>query len=346
MRKTIVKWEHFNYRRPAILQSVFKKYFYKMKRIFIITGIFIIILLVILFIIPVKRSQETAITANFFKTIQQINNPENWENWNPEIREAWEKDSSECRIVKDSAGFTFIIITPQHSFFVKAVTPVSYEIQEKIKSRLFIYGFTVIPTKASSKINIVTVRKHPLFYRIFSFINEKAPAELTLQYLKSFVENRSELYGFQLKIIQAEDTIFATKKGTVALSKLFTSLPDFFKSVNDYIDNSGLTAMSNKCVSYSITGDSVFIMTGIPVNKAAPEKNGIMCMKIPFASKVLYAYFEGKFSERKAVYSAMEKYILDFNLEKAALPYEKYVNDILPVSDSEQIKIEVFYPLR
>jgi effector-binding domain-containing protein len=317
-----------------------------MKRIFIIIGIFIILLLVILFIIPVKRSQETAITANFFKTIQQINNPANWKNWHPAIRKAWENDSSECRIVKDSAGFTFIIFTPQHSFFVKVITPVTFEIQEKIKTHLSIYGFTVVATKRPNKINILSVRKQPLFYQVFSFIDEKAPADVTLQDLKSFVENRSQLYGFQLKIIQAEDTIFATRKGTVALSKLFTSLPDFFKSVNDYIDNNGLTAMSNKCVSYTITGDSVFIMTGIPVNKAASEKNGIMCMKIPFASKVLYAYFEGKFSERKAVYSAMEKYILDFNLEKAALPYEKYVNNILPASDSEQIKIEVFYPLR
>lgn len=317
-----------------------------MKRIFIFTGI-IIIILISISVIPVKRSHETAITANFFKTIQQINNPAKWKNWHPAIREAWEDDSTKCRIVKDSAGFAFIIITPQHSFFVKTITPVTFEIQEKIKSHLFMYGFTIVPTTEPNKINIVTVGEHPLFYRIFSFVNEKMPADLTLQYLKSFVENRSELYGFQIKIIQAEDSIFATKKETVVRSKLFTSLPEFFNSVSNYIDDNGLTAMSDKCVSYTISSnDSVFIMTGIPVDKAALEKNGVTCMKIPFASKVLYGYFEGKFSERKAVYSAMEKYILDFNLEKAALPYEKYVTGILPASDSEQIKIEVFYPLR
>lgn len=315
-----------------------------MKRILVVTGIFII--LIIICIIPVKQRHETVITANFFKTIQQINTPSNWKNWHPVIQKAWENDSGECRIVKDSAGFTFIIITPQHSFFVKKVTPVTFEVQEKINSHLFIYGFTVIPTKQSNRINILTVKEQPLFYRIFPFFNKNAPDDLTIQYLKSFVENRSKLYGFQLKIIQAADIIFATKKGKVAQSKLFTSLPEFFKSVSDYIDNNGLTAISNKCVSYSITGDSVFIMTGIPVNKTAPEKNGIMCMKIPVGSKVLFAYYEGKFSERKEVYSAMEKYILDFNLDKAALPYEKYANDILPVSDSDQIKIEVFYPLR
>jgi effector-binding domain-containing protein len=316
-----------------------------MKRILIFTGIFIIILFAIS-IIPVKQSHERIISANFFKTIQQVNNPANWKNWHPVIQKAWENDSGECRIIKDSADFTFIIITPHHSFFVKEATPVTFEIQEKIKSHLFIYGFTVVPTKKSNKINIVIAKEQSLFFQIFPFFNKKVPGNLTLEYLKSFVENRSKLYGFQLKIIQAEDTIFATKKGKVAQSKLFTSLPEFFKSLNDYIDDNGLTAISNKCVSYSITGDSVFIMTGIPVNKTAPEKKGMMCMKIPVGSKVLYAYFEGKFTERIKVYSAMEKYIQDFNLKNAALPYEKYVNDILPVSDREQIKIEVFYPLR
>jgi effector-binding domain-containing protein len=317
-----------------------------MKRVFIITGT-IIIILIIIFIIPVKQSHEATITANFYKTIQQIDNPAKWKTWHPVIKKAWENDSAQCRIVKDSAGFTFIIITPQHSFFVKAISPLTFEVQEKIKSHLFIYGFTVTPTKHLNRISIVTVRQQPLFYRLFSFVNEKAPADLTVQHLKSFVEDHRDLYKFQLRIIQAPDTIFAIKKETVAKSDLFTTLPEFFKSVSDYIDDNGLTVMSNKCVSYSMSkDDSVFIMAGIPVNKTAPKRNGIMCKKIPVGSRVLYGYYEGKFSERKAVYSAMENYISDFNLNKAALPYEKYLNDILPASDSEQIKIEVIYPLR
>lgn len=328
----------------SIFTTFFNKYFYKMKRILVVAGIFII--LIIICIIPVKKRHETVINANFFKTLQQINNPSNWKNWHPVIQKAWENDSGECRIVKDSAGFTFIIITPQHSFFVKRVTPITFEVQEKINSHLFIYGVTIISTKQPNRINILTVKDEPLFYRVIPFFNKNAADEITIQHLKSFAENRSNLYGFQIKIIQAPDIIFATKKGKIAQSKLFTSLPEFFKSVDDYIDDNGLTAISNQCVSYSITGDSVFIMAGIPVNKTAPEKNGIMCMKIPIGSKVLYAYYEGKFSERKEVYSAMENYILDFNLDKAALPYEKYANDILPVSDTDQIKIQVFYPLR
>jgi hypothetical protein len=66
---------------------------------------------------------------------------------------------------------------------------------------------------------------------------------------------------------------------------------------------------------------------------------------MPTGQVLAVGKFEGPFRDRPVLYDAMEKYLLDHQLIKIGVAYEKYLSP-LPVSDSSIVKMELTYPLR
>jgi effector-binding domain-containing protein len=66
---------------------------------------------------------------------------------------------------------------------------------------------------------------------------------------------------------------------------------------------------------------------------------------MPARGRMLVGRFKGKFIDRTQLNGALDKYIVDKNLESIVSSYEKYFSYPLPEHDSSEVDLEIYYPI-
>jgi effector-binding domain-containing protein len=87
------------------------------------------------------------------------------------------------------------------------------------------------------------------------------------------------------------------------------------------------------------------LILGIPVNKFVKSSEDVKCVHIP-KGRMLTGEYEGRFGERQKIYETFGKYARDHYLENVGAPFETYLNNKLPVSDSDIVHFKLYYPIR
>jgi len=59
----------------------------------------------------------------------------------------------------------------------------------------------------------------------------------------------------------------------------------------------------------------------------------------------LVVEYEGKYSEIPDIYLSLKKYIEEHRLVSMAIPFEKFISDGFGFADSQQVKVQVTYPI-
>lgn len=314
-----------------------------MRRVFFVISI-ITIAFITTFFIPIKQLNEILLEANFFNVLEQLNYPSNWKRWQPSLQQAYNKDSASCRIKNDVANKAFSIEIPKHIFYVEKATPLTFEVREKIQNNLSVYAITVVSTILPNKTNIVTIRRISLFNYIFGN-NKKNAADITASNLKAFIENPTAFYGYALSTESIIDTNVVVAERIVAAKNWRQELTGMYHNITDFIHANNLTVMQPKIASLKIiSNDSIEIRAGIPVNKTALASGTIKCLKMP-KGRMLVGEYKGPYSKRTTLLNAMEKYIRDHMMVSVALPYEKYLNDSIPATDTSIVKLKMYYPV-
>jgi effector-binding domain-containing protein len=299
---------------------------------------------VITFFIPVNQSNEIHVEANFFNVLEQLNYPFNWTKWQPSLQQVFYKDSVNGRIKNDTLHSAFSIEIPGHIFYVKKVTPLTFAVQEKTPDNLSVYAITVVSTTLPNRTNVVTTRRISLFNYIFGN-NKRNAAAVTANNLKAFLESPTAYYGFPLRIENVVDTNVVVTKKIVATREQQQQLQGMYYNLSAFIQQHHLIAMQPKIASLKIiSNDSTEIMAGIPVNKTAPSSADIQCVKMP-KGRMLVGEYGGIYNKRAGLTNAMEKYIHDHTMVSVAVPYEKYLNDSIPATDTSIVKLKMYYPV-
>jgi len=314
-----------------------------MKVIFVVIAV-IVISLISSFFIPIEQSHEINIEANFFNVLEQLNYPANWKKWQLSLKQDCDKDSTACLVKNDSSKNTFSIETPVHRFYIKNTTPVTFEVEEKTKDNTLFYRINVLSTVLPNKTNIVTIKRVSLFNYIFGN-NNKSAGSITAYDLKSFIENPTAYYGYRLTTERTIDTNVVVTKKIVATKNWRPELTSIYNSLSSFIHSNNLRVMQPRIVSLKgISNDSTEISAGIPVDRTVPAKGNINCVKMP-KGKVLVGEYKGVYNKRSSLSGAMEKYIRNHFLNQIAVPYEKYLNDSIPETDTSIVRIKIYYPV-
>jgi effector-binding domain-containing protein len=66
---------------------------------------------------------------------------------------------------------------------------------------------------------------------------------------------------------------------------------------------------------------------------------------MPSHGKLLVGFYEGSYTGLKKLYTAMNRYIVDKQLEIIAAPYERFLTNPVSSYDSLHMKIELCYPI-
>jgi hypothetical protein len=86
-------------------------------------------------------------------------------------------------------------------------------------------------------------------------------------------------------------------------------------------------------------------VVGIPVSSRRPEKGGIQFLKLPAQGRLLVGSYEGPDSIMSRLYQAMDKYVLDKELKKVAVSFEKKHRKFFEVDEPGRSVHELVYPI-
>lgn len=306
-----------------------------MKRTFLFIFCALTVLIVIGFI-PFNQQVAVKINSSYFNCYQEVFNTSGWESWYPDVK----NKQSSVTLINSQDVFEFTI--PGGSVLVKKHGSSTLSIIKTAGKKDFNYTFTVVPnTNQLNTVIIISYRANIINYIIPS-LQKKTLQETGIYNFKSHMEDTKQFYGFDIESGFVSEKNFLVKSKTVPANAIYgqavtmqTELYNFvslkhFKQVGDLI-----TQFIHK------PGDSVQILVGIPLDKKIQGQNGFLYMYMP-PSKVIVASYEGKYQQKKEVYSALEKYMSDkFERPKIA-PFEVYA-DRMPADSNTMVSFKLNY---
>jgi effector-binding domain-containing protein len=308
----------------------------------VIISLLVLVVLVIFFF-PYKQQKTVHIHANYFIAFQQLQKPENWKNWQPNLYNAWKKDSSQVKITKKSKGFSFE--APGIAFNVNTAEGFAFKVDKKNGGKNSTYTYVAIPDNHDGSALILVIKRSNLFESVYNFFSKNLNKSDIL-YLKNYLEDARLYYGFDIKSTTVTDSNIVVIKKVVAAKNKLNEIAQIQLALKDFIQKHQLKAVQPVIADIrDATADSVRIMIGIPVDKQTVSAGKVKFMHIPEHGKMLTGTYTGKYSGRQRLYVAMKSYLTDHNLATPEDPYEKYLDNKIPVNDTSVVRLQVNFPI-
>jgi effector-binding domain-containing protein len=303
-------------------------------------AIIALVLLIVIGFIPIQQHNSVSIRSNYFDVCQQLMQADNWKRWEPEIN-----GNAADQVHTQHFGSAFLIETPDQLFNITSISANTFKV---IVTRNHVghhYFYTVAPGIKNNDATVIIDAKTNVFkWLIAQFQPSAQPAALMLS-LKSFMENPKQYYGFNISEKNVTESYFAVKKETISTKHKFPEIRKAAEELNTFIGENNIKAIQPVSGSYyPHKVDSLQILIGIPVNKQISSTSDITFMRMP-GGKVIVGDYAGKYNERQKIYTAMEKYMQDHSLLKQVAPFERYLNNKVPESDTDIVNMQVNYPV-
>ena len=291
--------------------------------------------------IPVTVQKATTIKSSFLNTYSFLANPVKWKQWRPDLRKALLTDSEKIIIQKDSAEFTI-----KYNHLALTVIPKgnSFDVNENQGGKITNYNFVIVPVpdKLLNKTFVSIREKTTALNYLIRTIAPPSFLEDHLNDLKTYLENDSLHYGFNIFqtgvpesfLIVAQKEVSEKDKFAEA-SKLLTTLKQFTKT-NSIKPTQPVIAQFNQNMT-----DSVHVKVGFFINKEVKPGNGVEFNRMPKGGPLFAVKFKGEFSKRGKAYDALKQYFADHSHQMVILPFETYLDNTLPGSDTDMVNIQV-----
>jgi effector-binding domain-containing protein len=281
-------------------------------------AVIVFILLIIIGFIPFQQHSSVNIKSNYLDVCQQL------------------AGGNQTQTQKFNMGGDFNITSISPNVF-KATTNGSY-----INHYCF---YTVVPEIKSNYTTVAIDAPTNVFKWLISQVQPSVKPAALITSLKTFMENARLYYGFNINEKDVAENYIAVKQETILTKNKFPEINKAVKDLNTFIAQNNARAIhALSCSYYPHRADSVQVLVGIPVNKQLKPTRDITCMRMP-GGKMLVGDFNGRYIDRQKLYNAMEKYIQDHSLAKQIAPFERYLDNRIPASDSDSVNMQINYPV-
>lgn len=289
--------------------------------------------------ISVPEQKTISLKASFFNVFIQLSKPENWKKWRSDIKKIPAVDSSKILMNKDTASFQ--ISYGQNTLSVEP-KGYSFEIKDKWANANADYSYDVIPEKLQNRTSIVVSKKIFAIRYLIRKLNPVSFADTHIDDLKKFIETDSLHYGFNIsKTKVTEDNLVEIKK-EVLKENQFTEAAKMRAALYQYIKRQNVKKTEPLIAQFLPRGkDSTQINVGFYIDKKVRGEKEIQFVMMPKGGPLYTAIYKGKFNERSAVYAALHQYFSDHFYQLSILPFESYLDDKLPASDTDRVRIRL-----
>lgn len=296
----------------------------------------VIIVLVLTALIPVRQTYQLNINSSYFNVYQNLSTAQNWVRWYPSFKDY------ERNITGNNAN-GFKIKNAIAEITLQKTGLGFFNINISRGNGVGSYDCIVFTDDKISTTNVVIRRRISLFKYLWSTLsNDKK--ESFIYSLKSYLEDTRRYYGFVIKTRVDHDKILIVKRLTSFNDSLCQNNRQVLKQLHAFTAGAKLDIKGPVQLQYtSSTNDSTEVMIGLPVNKKQVSATMYQFMETP-RGKIVVGYFKGKYKQRQKLYDAMMLYLGDHYLHAQTKPFEKFVDNRLPINDESIVDLQLVIP--
>ena len=297
----------------------------------------LLLLTLSLFFIPVTQQKDINVKGSFFNVYTSLSLPTQWEQWRSDLRHIAETDSSKISVQKGTNSFS--LTSTEKTLNVK-YSGNSFLVDDGLSGKSIEYEFAVVPKKDNNSTSVTVLRRTSLISYLLA--GGELLADTHISDLKIFMETDSLHYGYKIvKTKVPEDNLIEIKKKVLASDK-FTSAAGMLASLHRFIAAHNTKQMQPVIAQFLPKGkDSMQVNVGIFIDKVVKPEKDIAFVTMPKGGPLYSAKFSGKFDKRGKVYESVHRYFADHGYQIAILPFETYLDNKLPVSDTSTVNIRV-----
>lgn len=289
--------------------------------------------------IKVDQQKTVLIKSSFFNIFKELATPKNWQKWRPDLHTVYATDSSKITIKKTPGVFN--ITSPPVQVSVK-IADAQFNITDSSSNKGNSYSYLAVPAKLPTETFVTVYKSIPLYSFLAGLVSPPSLADTHIADLKNYMETDSLFYGIHIvkttvpgdKLIVVIETVLSKDK-LIAANKALTSLQDYLKLKN-------LKQVQPIIAQFlPVANDSTQFKVGIFVDKEVPSSAPINFERMPKGATLITTKYHGRFNERDKAYNAMHQYYSDHTLQSGILPFEFYLDNKLPLTDTDKVNIRI-----
>ena len=163
--------------------------------------------------------------------------------------------------------------------------------------------------------------------------------------LKNYLEDPLLYYGYKISITYTLDPLVLTTQQSTSAEGMMQAARSGQQKLESFIRKNQLAKQQNLIANFTPSADgNVTVMTGISVDKEVAVPEELFYQRMP-RSRMVTGEYAGPFNEREKLHKAIQRYIEDHSLKPVALPFERYLNDSIPVNQNTPVRILIHYPI-
>ncbi len=295
-------------------------------------------MIVVACFIPVTQQKAVSIKSPFLNIYRELVLPINWGKWRSDIRQDFIADSSKINIKKDNTSFNIqyknkeLNVDFNENFF---------NIKDRWSNNTD-YGYAIIPEKDLKKTSVIVVQKTILIRYLLSKFKSDTFAATHIDDLKKFMETDSLLYGYNIFKNRVPDSYLIEMKKEVLAKDKFTEAAKMLGTLQQYVKTHDVKKVQPLIAQFLPKGkDSTQINVGFYIDKEVKDENDVHFARMPKGGPLYSVKYSGEFDKRSKTYMALRQYFVDHLYQQAILPFESYLDDKLPASDTSKVNIQV-----
>lgn len=309
------------------------------KKVFLLS---LPVLIIAACFIPVTQQKSILIKAPFLKVFVQLSKPQNWKKWRPDINKSFLSDSGNFSIIKnDSASFGLKSADKSLNVHLKES---AFVINDSWSGKTTDYSFVVAPVsdKFLNKTTITVVKRASFFHYLMQKISP-VPFEDTHVYdLKNFMETDSLRYGFNIYKVGVPGAYLIEIKKDILTKDKFAEGEKMLSQLQQFVTKHGVKQTQPLIAQFfTANKDSTHINVGLFIDKEVKSEGDVKFTRMPKGGPLYCARYKGDFNKRQKAYNSLQQYFADHLYQSAILPFETYLDNKLPASDTSQINIQV-----
>lgn len=300
--------------------------------------IFILALLASCFI-PVTQKENLTIKTPFLNLYSFLVKPEQWEKWRPELRQQFYADSAKIAVQKKTPAFAIkynqlrLDVSPNGNFF---------DIDETDGSSTTEYGYALYPDKKPKSTIVTVYRPTNIIGYLFGKLRKEPFAGTHIGQLKNFIETDSLYYGFKIVKMGVPGSFLIVTQNTVKREACFEEAAALINKLRQFADVQKVKKIQPLIAQFTPAGkDSLLVKVGFYIDKEVKPGDGVEFNRMPRGGPLYTAVFSGKFEKRQRAYDALNQYYTDHSYQSAILPFEMYLDDRLPTSDTSKVLVRI-----
>jgi len=301
----------------------------------------LLVLIIAACFIPVTQQKTVSIKSPFLNLYRELILPVNWGKWRPDMRQDFAADSAKINVKKDTVSFN---IQYKNKELNVGFNENVFNIKDRWNNNSN-YGYAIIPEKDLKKTSVTVVKKDILINYLASKFKSDPFADTHIDDLKKFMETDSLLYGCKIIRTGVPDTNLIVIDKAVLKKNKFTEAAKMHTTLQQYLNTHNVKQAGPMIAQFLPLGqDSVHLKVGLFIDKKVNSEHEIAFARMPKGGTFYIAAFKGPFRDRQRTYAGMHQYFTNHLYQLALIPFEFYLDNKLPASDTDRVNIQIVFP--